>query len=181
MDVRERDQPLVAASVVPRQHPPGDESVKRLEDRLVALYGRKLLAELLFFLLVRLRIRRGKEVGRRQLKLIASDNDPSATHDGRDGIGRVIWLASSKMTTSNGGSPAAAGNNWLTTSGLITQQGLSAPMTFGALYPISRTGLCPILRAACCCTRVASSMCSSRARVARSATARLTRVAVVSI
>lgn len=49
-----------------------------------------------------------------------------------------IWLASSKMTRSKNW--RSAGSSWLTTRGLIIQQGLSANKTSGAAPKSWRTG-----------------------------------------
>ena len=49
----------------------------------------------------------------------------------------TIWLASSKITTSNS---RAAGSTWLTISGDIAQQGLTANSTSAAWSSSRRSG-----------------------------------------
>ena len=70
----------------------------------------------------------------------------------------TIWLASSKMTTSNS---LAAGSTWLTISGEAAQQGLSANSTSCAWSTSRRSGRCPRRSAACLRITLAWSGCRS--------------------
>ena len=84
-----------------------------------------------------------------------------------DGIASdgTIWLASSKMTTSNS---RAAGSTWLTISGDMAQHGLTANSTSPAWSSSRRSGRWPRRSAACLrMTRACSGCRSSASRAAR--------------
>ena len=128
--VREADQRLVAAAVVPaqqrrRQVPRG------LGEEAVARRARSSTRRRLASSTIARRPRRAaferEEVGRRQLHLVADDDHLRRAVQRRTASSSGIWLASSKMTTSK--NRRSSGSVSETLSGLISQIGLRSRIT----------------------------------------------------
>ena len=82
--VRERDETLVLAAVVPLQHRLRQEGAEAVEDRFEP--GQRRDVRRLALALLFLRRRGQEERRRRQLAVVTGDHDAPAAHQGRDGV-----------------------------------------------------------------------------------------------
>jgi hypothetical protein len=87
--VREGNQALVAASVMPFECPRRKQHAKRLKDRLESFDRGKLGCFFLQLGVLLLRTRCEEEGGRRKLFLVAGDDKLRAARDGRHRVGRT--------------------------------------------------------------------------------------------